>query len=104
MDLLHFRLDLTESLIKAEEQTRKRGRPSNEEEQQRSSTSKSATEVRPMHSVQWDNLGHYPCHTESKIRCKKPNCSGRSRWKCIKCEVHLCLEENKNCFIDFHKK
>lgn len=45
--------------------------------------------------------------TVQNIRCAK--CSTRkephrTRWHCSSCNVGLCLQEKKNCFVEFHKK
>ena len=34
----------------------------------------------------------------------KPNPVGVNRVKCVKCEVLLCLNKDKNRFLNFHKK
>lgn len=53
----------------------------------------------------FDNIGHMPLYEKKKNRCKHcHNINAYSRMKCIKCNVHLCFTEKKNCFIDYHTK
>lgn len=48
--------------------------------------------------VRLDGSGHFPEKTEKPNRCREKNCSRRSRYKCMKCNIHLCPE----CFHQFH--
>lgn len=60
-------------------------------------------ETRPEAEITRDGFGHFPAHDEGLgTRCKMMGCSGRTRIKCIKCKVHLCLTKNKNCCLAFH--
>lgn len=60
-----------------------------------SNTKPSASVVK---SIVRDEGGHFPGKLEKQLRCGQ--CHLRSRWKCIKCNVTLCIE--RNCFIQFH--
>ncbi|CAM4575332.1 unnamed protein product [Leuciscus chuanchicus] len=40
---------------------------------------------------------------EESNRSKFPMCTGHTSFKCTKCDVHLCLNKNKNCFCAFHE-
>lgn len=105
LDLLHFRMQIGESLIKVESTpSRKRGRPREESSDYLTPKRDCLTEVRPLREVQLDMVNHLPIHSEKSLpgRCKKPGCPGKSRWLCQKCKVHLCLQKDKNCFLDFH--
>lgn len=60
-------------------------------------------EVRPVADIARDGFGHFPAHDEGLgTRCKMVGCKGRTRIKCIKCKVHLCLTKDKICFLAFH--
>ena len=48
----------------------------------------------------YDNLGHFPVHSEPKQRCKV--CQSYVQMKCMKCNCHLCVTKDKNCYIKFH--
>nr|CAH7750906.1 unnamed protein product [Callosobruchus chinensis]CAH7763309.1 unnamed protein product [Callosobruchus chinensis]CAH7769864.1 unnamed protein product [Callosobruchus chinensis] len=49
-------------------------------------------------SIVQDEGGHFPGKNEKQLRCRQ--CHLRARWKCIKCNVTLCIE--RECFIQFH--
>lgn len=107
LDLLHFRMHVGESLIKVEQDhNRKRGRPSSLNESSPLTVKRQNVEVRPLDEVRYDNVGHFPEHSGQglPLRCKNQNCGGKSRWKCTKCKIHLCLQKEKNCFMNFHQK
>lgn len=110
LDLLHFRIRLAESLILEKKPTtpRSRGRPSKSSEEPVSPPPKksAAAQKRPILEVQHDMVDHLPEHSDSVNagRCKQKNCTGKSRWKCCKCSVYLCLNKDRNCFKDFHRK
>ena len=61
----------------------------------------------PQADVQFDEIGHWPEKVSSKGKCR--HCKMTCRYICKKCSrsvasgnIHLCLEENRNCFYDFH--
>lgn len=58
-------------------------------------------------SVRLVNVGvHHPVFDNSqRLRCEvcsKKGVQSRPATKCSQCNVHLCLNSSKNCFIDFH--
>ncbi|XP_063237795.1 piggyBac transposable element-derived protein 3-like [Bacillus rossius redtenbacheri] len=107
LDLLHFRMKISESLVFVGKRatTKKRGRPSLEENcSTQPVVQRRKGEVRPGVEVQQDGVDHMPIHESEKLgtRCKMPKCTGRSRILCQKCRVHLCLNKDKNCFLMYH--
>ncbi|XP_025419430.1 uncharacterized protein LOC112689794 isoform X2 [Sipha flava] len=54
--------------------------------------------------VQFDKIEHWPCPISERQRCKHCPEHSYSRMKCEKCNVYLCLNNNKNCFVSFHNK
>ncbi|XP_045889736.1 piggyBac transposable element-derived protein 3 isoform X2 [Micropterus dolomieu] len=36
------------------------------------------------------------------MRCREKGCSGKSRVRCVTCNVFLCLQTERNCFAAFH--
>lgn len=74
-----------------------RGRPSLESVKKR----KKQVNPAPLDDVRFDEVGHFPTYENKRQRCR--NCpDGFAFVKCVKCKVHLCLNENRNCFLDYH--
>lgn len=108
LDLLHFRIRLADGLIMCQKklQVKKRGRPSTEGvPSDMHVVQRKKGELRPAHEIQFDAIDHFPLHDDgAPSRCKYPQCKGRSRIQCQKCKVHLCLQKDRNCFLQFHVK
>lgn len=105
--LLNFKLDVAFALIEAyKHQDRKRGRPSKTSDSETGtppSAKKTLPGRLPVSDVRYDCIAHWPLHTENKQRCKK--CiKNYSRTACQKCMVYLCLNKDRNCFLDLHTK
>ena len=103
--LAEFHLDIAHCLCRSGTTSSKRGRPSNEVEQQiQVKKTKGPTAHMPPRDVRQDQMGHLPSFLEVRQRCKMPGCKGFSWVKCNKCAVALCFHKNKNCFNTFHTK
>lgn len=93
-----FRMEISKSLRCVEKQ---RGRPSNTGVKKRNLI-KSPT-YRPPNDVRYDNESHWPVLVENIGRCKL--CAdGKTKFMCFKCELHLCLKADRNCFVYFHSR
>lgn len=59
----------------------------------------------PHVSVRTCSAAHLPEMADLKNpkRCRGPGCSGKSRVRCTKCDVFLCLQSERNCFAAFHR-
>ena len=57
---------------------------------------------RPVDDVRTDGDSHLPQWKEKRQRCKMNNCERLSYISCLKCGIHLCLNKDRNCFLDFH--
>lgn len=105
-DLLAFRMRLADQLIhsSAEKKT-KRGRKS-AEEPWIPSKKRPGSEQRPYEEVVFDSIGHLAHHDDRKLptRCKKVGCDNKTHIMCLKCNVHLCINNRRNCFSEFHTK
>lgn len=69
-------------------------------------TEPTTKKCRSSNEQRYDQVSHIP-EVDSNVgqtRCKMEGCSLKSRIRCIKCNVHLCLKQNKNCFKKFHEK
>ena len=57
---------------------------------------------RAVNDVRTDGDSHLPSWVEKRQRCKMNNCDRLSYISCLKCGVNLCLNKDRNCFLDFH--
>jgi hypothetical protein len=51
--------------------------------------------------VRKDRSDHWPEHYPTRLHCQYCK-KGTSRWRCSKCLVSLCLNDNNNCFYAYH--
>lgn len=108
LELLDFRLYLADCLCKVgkEAVNNKRGRPSSgTPEPTRNKITKRNDEIRPLPDVRHDTVDHLPFldgNQEGK-RCKYNKCNKKTHFYCKKCNVHLCIKKDRNCFVGFHK-
>lgn len=101
--LLTFRAEIAHALINKDVSilSRKRGRPSNKENESPITPKRRPTAPTPVEDVRFDSYGHFPEHIKPKKRCRSCK-TAYSRLGCLKCKVALCLTNSKNCFLDFH--
>lgn len=107
MPLLDFRVQVADALIKVGKQadlnSRKRGRPSLEDDP----TSHQAAPPplqrisAPSVDVRLDRCDHFPIHAEKRGRCRLCK-NGYTQTACLKCKVLLCFTKDKNCFLEYH--
>ncbi|CAL4128409.1 unnamed protein product, partial [Meganyctiphanes norvegica] len=95
--LLQFRLELAEAVINAGSNSLK---VSNKK-------SRNYFHCSPGEDVRYDGIGHFPEWRNERQRCRY--CShnhsrAASHTFCIKCNVHLCINSRRNCFLDYHKR
>lgn len=112
LQLQAFKLKVAYSLLRQNKDPLKRpgvGRPrssSLETEHEEKKKRGHATKPIPSVDITKDGIGHWPkiVETKERPRCKLPNCKGRPNTYCCKCNVALCLNKERNCFIEFHTK
>ena len=104
MPLIDFKIAVADALWRGGKTSqRKRGRPSNEIEQQLNSKRKRGPAANvPQAEVRQDGAHHFPTWRNTRGRCKFPDCNEKTFVACEKCEVTLCLNNNRNCFKLFH--
>lgn len=98
-----FRIEVIECLCRMGKSTPKRGRPSQDIQPELVKRQKRAPKlVLPPKDVRTDSFEHWPHYSEKRNRCKFPGCGGYSFISCFKCQVHLCLNKDRDCFSSFH--
>ncbi|XP_051948067.1 piggyBac transposable element-derived protein 2-like [Xyrauchen texanus] len=104
-DLLAFKLSIAQALCMQGKDlsAKKRGRRSSDVEREFKKKRRGPTKAIPTQDVRADGVGHWPQIDSVRQRCKFPKCTGHTSFKCTKCDVHLCLNKNKNCFCAFHE-
>ncbi|XP_054083710.1 piggyBac transposable element-derived protein 2-like isoform X2 [Zeugodacus cucurbitae] len=113
--LIKFQLEIADALLQstssAVSMQRKRGRPSNAERNDSDTNSPSSSvsshntkkyrfQPNPPETKRYDKTEHWVVFGE-KGRCRLCK-TGTPMSKCLKCKVHLCCNNNKNCFLSFH--
>lgn len=61
-------------------------------------------EGRTDEKMRYDGMQHLPKWSENRLRCKLESCSVKSNIFCVKCNVHLCMNKNNNCFLEYHTR
>lgn len=61
-------------------------------------------EKMPHASKRYDRTDHLPDidRKSNPVRCKNDDCNYKTYIFCKKCDVHLCLVDGRNCFLNFH--
>jgi hypothetical protein len=56
-------------------------------------------------ATRFDGIEHWPQIQQNlRLRCKNEHCTMKTNVYCSKCQVHLCLNVSRNCFINYHCK
>ncbi|KAG5897739.1 hypothetical protein JTB14_009624 [Gonioctena quinquepunctata] len=103
LDLWEFRQLIAENFISSKK-TPKSGRPRMTDEGTSKKKAKYGTKL--IGELRYDKYDRFP-EVDGKpdaARCKLELCKGKTRVYCIKCGVHLCLSENRNCCVALHDK
>lgn len=75
----------------------------NDEIEEKPVKKRNKTEKRPPNKVRYDTINHFPKIDKSHaVRCKNEDCNFKTFMLCMKCKVHLCLVDERNCFTQFH--
>lgn len=105
LDLIHFRQYITDCLVTQNSAKRKVGRPSNEHENPGPQKRRSFVERAPNDCIRLDRTDHMPIFDSAKksSQCKNVHCKNKkTHFMCQKCNVHLCITRERNCFLEFH--
>lgn len=104
MTLFDFKDAVAEACCRVGEVSKQRGRPSEEAVAYSAKRQKMARAVRPSIEVRLDGIDHLPEYGEKRLQCKNFSCTNLAQIKCVKCNVTLCLNKTRNCFMEFHTK
>ncbi|XP_037526438.1 piggyBac transposable element-derived protein 3-like [Rhipicephalus sanguineus] len=101
MQLLDFKLELAHFLLASD-----KGFASTESDCEALQLRKPAVVPLPSPSVRNLSASHMPeiVDQKSASRCRNPGCCERTKFRCCKCNLFLCLTAGRNCFKAFHKK
>nr|CAI5823145.1 unnamed protein product [Callosobruchus analis] len=103
MPLLNTKLTNADAVCKTGQLARlnKVGRPSNANFQQMYEKRKKGPTKKTLQDIRKD--GHLPYRQETdRSRCRYPAFRRKSYIMCTKCQIPLCLNKDKNCFLRFH--
>ncbi len=105
LDLLAFRLAVAEALVHSP--AHNRVNYSSESLSSDDETPRSSNWRAPLPGIdkRTDGYDHWPTVDEltTARMCRNTDCKSRTRFRCQKCNVYLCLTGKKNCFTAFHK-
>ena len=118
LDLMHFKIELAYQLISySTVSPAKRGRPRSSSLSPFASPTSSPPPL-PQIPGSWKKSrfkkinpdidtnvnGHYPSYDNEKeaTRCKIQTCNAKTHMTCEKCNIHLCLTKERNCFKVYH--
>lgn len=113
LQFLDFKLSVARAYLAAKECGSVVHLANEPSESQSASEDQSATRKRPRLSVavpaspQRTSAGnHLPemTHVKNAMRCRKSDCTAKSKVRCVTCKIYLCMTSERNCFIMFHKK
>lgn len=110
MDLMHFKISvarewLTKSAKKRAFTSEESNLSDTEENQTTIQRSQNYRALVPPKIKVNDGFEHCPevCNILNLKCCRMKGCKGRSRTKCTKCDIYLCLSAKINCFKIFHE-
>ncbi|KAL3189657.1 hypothetical protein MRX96_021127 [Rhipicephalus microplus] len=100
MQLLDFNFELAHFMLASD-----KGFSSTESECEALQLRKPAAVPLPSPSVCTLSASHMPeiVNQKSASRCRNPGCCEKTKFRCCKCNLFLCLTAGRNCFKAFHK-
>lgn len=104
LTLLDFRFSVADTLTNFPEQDRRNDVDDSENEPP--PINRQYRPIRPSQGKRYDGYDHLAVFDDIKAprSCMMEGCHSRSKIKCSKCAVYLCLSRNQNCFQFYHLK
>lgn len=105
-NLLQFRLELGEYLRCSVPQRRLDSIPEVVNPPQQNIPNRNRPMPLPSDAKRYDGFNHFASCDDLKapLRCRNEDCLSRSKTRCEKCNVYLCLSKDRNCFFSFHNR
>ncbi|KAL3173899.1 hypothetical protein MRX96_001119 [Rhipicephalus microplus] len=105
LDMMAFQTDVANCLLNSNKPQKKRGRPSNDNSRTVKKKVPNASPL-PVSTVRYDGINHWPqqVNMANAQRCRREECTSKSRVRCRKCNIFLCLTSQNDCFYLFHTK
>lgn len=102
LQLLDFRMSIGEALISSP-----KGKPyeeSDESDANEIPSKRYRPASTPCKDKRLDNFAHWPTvdNLRNARNCRRKECNKRTRTRCKKCNVYLCLSKDADCFETFH--
>lgn len=105
LQLMDFRLSIAEYLVGGPTRKRTSEHLEDAEEPPMRRVNKIVAPVaKPSQDKRYDGYNHWPCvdNLKNPHTCRLEGCKSRSRTRCTKCNVYLCLNKDADCFVKFH--
>ncbi|CAG5027607.1 unnamed protein product [Parnassius apollo] len=98
------RFEVAETHICTPDRDRRDSSPLLETQAQTSGRYKPANH--PSVGKRFDGYEHFPIFDDLKAprKCRSEICSSRSKIRCRKCDIYLCLSRDKDCFFLYHQR
>jgi hypothetical protein len=106
LDFLAFKVDVAHYLLHAENRQEQDEHGLTSEDEDDPAPRRRVTVPLPCDALRKSGAHHLPeIPPEAKLaRCRMPGCKNQKcRFRCTKCKVFLCLNNNRNCFKTFHE-
>jgi hypothetical protein len=106
MDLLEFRMQIADGLTNTPARQRRTSQTDDESAPEPKTSSKFKRSNQPSQAKRYDGYDHLPSFEEidNPRACRLEGCKSRSKIRCNKCDVYLCLSRKQNCFARYHLK
>ncbi|XP_053600445.1 piggyBac transposable element-derived protein 3-like [Plodia interpunctella] len=108
MDLLDFKMALADSLLLTPINRRRHNDAENDEDlaEDQPPVKRKYMPSKPSEAKRYDGYDHLPMFDDIRAprTCRMENCVSRSKIRCVKCDVYLCLSRGKDCFKNYHLK
>lgn len=104
MDLLEFRMNLADQLVYFKSPPKRIARITLDDVRSKQKRLDKSRERRTDENIRYDGFDHFPEYSKNRLRCKLESCNSKSQVFCSKCNVHLCLNLNHNCYLEYHMK